>query len=948
MKRNINTIKLILVLLSLIFSVQSGQGQAVSAAKKIPMSPDVRVDTLPNGFTYYIKQNKKPEKKAELRLMINAGSILEDKEQLGLAHFTEHMAFNGTRSFPKTELVSYLQSIGVRFGADLNAYTGFDETVYILPIPTTDPAVVDKAFTILEEWAGQVSLKTEDIDSERAVVLEEYRSGLGAEERLRRKYFPRLLNNSRYAERLPIGTEENLKSFPPDQLRRFYKDWYRPNLMAVAVVGDIDVNEMEQKIKKHFSSLSTPSKIRPRPAITEIEPRKKAEAVVLTDPEIPVTRVMILNYVRRSEPMVTEQDYRRHIAEQLFNSMLSERLARQKEQPEPPYLGAFAGKQEFVRGYEAYTGVAISSNPNPEKALKTLLTEMERGKRYGFMAAELERAKLNMIERYRTSFNEKDKTESSSFVEEMVRNFLESEPMPGIEWEFNFVKQNLGGITLEEVNGLKKMIGTDPNELFILIMAPSQVAAKLPSESAVLAMAEEVAKSKIEALSDEATVSSLLEKEPATGSLVKEESFNDPKFTELTYNNGVKVIVMPTDFKNDEIVCRAVRFGGRLLYGDPDKYNSEYLGLTVTTQGFGKFTPSAMTRFSSGKKVSTSIALNEYTEEFSGNTRPQDLDFFLQRVHLELTQPRKDASLFQGMINQQKGVLSNLRNSPEVVYEDTLEGLLTQNHPRARRLPTSADLDKIELDRSLEIYRERIGNAHGWNFIFVGNIDAEKAKPLLAKYLGGLPSSPREVKYRDLGIRYPKGIENKEVYKGAEQKSIVTIAFTGEANYSDDEKLRFDALLNVLRTRAIEKIREEMGSSYSPGVTGGFDRTPIGRYRLQFSVECGPENVQRVVEAITRMTDEITAKGVTDSELNKAKESFKNRYREVVKTNEYWLQRLSERSLYGTDLKTVNEYEKRVNALMTAEIMKAANDYLNSKNYIKLVLYPEKQSAPQK
>lgn len=937
---------LILTSLAFIFSA-CATGRSINGGEKftskIPMSPHVRLGKLSNGLTYYIRQNKKPVQKAELRLVVNIGSILEDNDQLGLAHFMEHMSFNGTRSFPKNQLISYLQSIGVSFGGDLNAYTDFDETVYTLPVPTTNAEVVDKGFTILQEWAKHASLRKEDIESERGVVLEEYRSGLGADERMRVKYFPRLLNGSRYAERLPIGTEQSLKNFSHDALRRFYKDWYRPDLMAVVVVGDVDPIGIERKIRERFSELVNPTDERQRPPLTEIPERKKTDVMVLTDPEAPVTRVEILSNVRPIKIMTTEADYRTYIAEQMFDTVFAERLARLTEQAEPPYLIAIAGKERLVKGYESYNANAVCATPDPERAVRAILTEMERVKRYGFNPAEFDRARRQSIERYETYFKEKDKMESSDLASELVDHFVYAEPAPGIDWEHSFIKKHLDGIALEEVNGLKGMMGTNLNEMFILVTAPSNIAGQLPTESAILTLVSEVAKSKIDPLPAEDLGGSLFEQEPVAGTIVKEEKFYNPNFTELTYSNGVKVTVMPTDFKNNEIVCKSVRFGGQYLYDIADKGNVENLTSTISSQGYGRFSQKALNRFLSGRKAQSNLLFEEYTEEVIGDTRPEDIDIFLQSIFLKFTRPRRDETLLRATINQQKGLFAGFLNDPDVVYEDTMNSVVAQNHPRGKRIQRPEDFDKIDPERSQAIYHERFGNSYGWNFIFVGNIELEKARPLFAKYLGGLPGSPRELSYRDLGVRYPKGVVSRNVYIGKEQKSIVTIIYSGDADYRESEILKFNALVEVLETRTNDKIREELGSSYSPSVTGSIEKIPTAHYRLQFSVQCGPANVGKVVNAILDMVNKVKVNGVSDDELMKVKEIWKNDYRVEARTNEYWVESLADRYLYGLDIKAFSEYEARADRLTTADIKSTANSYLNNSNYIKLVLYPEKQ-----
>jgi len=548
-------------------------------SEKLPIDPNVKVGKLANGLTYYIRKNVKPEKKIELRLVVNAGSILEDDDQQGLAHFTEHMAFNGSKNFKKNDLVSFLQSIGVEFGADLNAYTSFDETVYILPIPTEKKENIDKGFLILEDWASTVAFEDAEIDKERGVVLEESRLGKGAEDRMSRITYPKIFEGSKYANRLPIGKDEILKTFKYDAIKRFYRDWYRPDNMAVAVVGDIDPAEAEALIKKHFEKLKNPATVRPR-VLADVPARAKSEGIVVTDKEATNHVLEIYYSNKKAKEDVTIGDYREFLVRRLFTSMLGQRMQELTQKAEPPFVFGANSIGSWARGYEAYQSFAYLSKGGVEPAVRAIVQENERARKFGFTAAELDRTKKMLMKSIERFYNERDKTESSQLIDEYVRNFLEQESIPGIENEYGYYKEFLEGITLAEVNqyAAKTIPATTENKLIVLT-GPEKADFAIPTNEALLAMADNAAKSEIKAYEEKAIAASLMAAPPAAGKITGEKENKELGLTELTLGNGVKVILKPTDFKNDQVVMNATRFGGQYLFDAKDRFSAEFASL---------------------------------------------------------------------------------------------------------------------------------------------------------------------------------------------------------------------------------------------------------------------------------------------------------------------------------------------------------------------------------
>jgi zinc protease len=663
----------------------------------IPIDPNVKVGKLPNGLTFYIQKNPKPEKKVELRLVVNAGSVLEDADQRGLAHFMEHMGFNGSKNFPKNELVNYLQKTGVQFGADLNAYTSFDETVYILPIPSDNPETVEKGFTVLEDWAFNNLMDREEIEKERGVVLEELRLSKGANERMRRQYFPKLFNGSKYAARLPIGTDTVLKAFKPETLQRFYKQWYRPNLIAVVVVGDIDPKEAENKIKAHFSKFTNPANAKPRPAIIPIPARTKPEAMVLTDEEATNTVLQVFNFVKPDKKVKTWADYREKRIENLVTSLINQRLQELTQQENPPFLYGYTGFTSFLRGYDAFVSYAVLGNGSAQQAVDALVAETERARQHGFLASELDRAKANLLNSAETAYRERNKEESGEIVWRYVSHYLEGEPAPGDENHYLFIKQVLPTITLEEINAFASKMPSNKNA-FVLITAPAKMKDKLPASNDLLkAMVAATAKP-VKPYEEKAVAQQLLDKEPVAGKITT-QSVNEKLGTvNLTLSNGITVTIKPTTFKNDQVQMDAWRWGGFHQFNLTDKDNAKYAATLVAQMGVKDMSPTDLKKFLSGKTVSVHPYLNEHEEGIEGSSSVKDFETFLQLTHLYFTQPRKDEGLFKSFVTKQKSSVQFLRQNPRAYFQDTLAKIIYQNNPWAELFPTEETFDNLNLD----------------------------------------------------------------------------------------------------------------------------------------------------------------------------------------------------------------------------------------------------------
>ncbi len=906
--------------------------------QEIPIDPNVKVGVLDNGLKYYIRHNEKPEDKVELRLVVNVGSMMEDEDQQGLAHFMEHMAFNGTKNFEKNELVSYLQSVGVKFGADLNAYTSFDETVYILPIPSDDEDILNQGLQVLEDWASNVLLTDEEIDKERGVVIEEWRLGQGANQRMRDEWFPVMFKDSRYAERLPIGKKEVLESFDYETLRKFYRDWYRPDLMAVVAVGDIDVDAMEKKIKERFGKLKNPANPRPK-ELFEVPDHTETFVSIVTDKEAQFTQIQLV-YKEDLEKTETIGDFRRDAVYSLYNGMLNQRLSELQESADPPFLFASTSYGNMVRTKSSYSSFAVVGENGIDKGLKTLVRENERVKKFGFTQGELDRYKKTVLNRYETAFKERDKTESGRYASEYIRNFLSDEPIPGIGFEYEFYEEVLPTITLEEVNSLAAKWITDENRV-VVIMGPEKEGVTMPGTGDIMQILNEVESEEITPYEDKEVASSFIDTMPNPGKIVSSKNLEDVEATELTLSNGMKVILKSTDFKNDEIVFRAFSMGGRSLYPLQDDIEASNASGIISESGVRDFSPSDIDKMLSGKSVNVGAFISTYNEGMSGSTTPEDLETALQLVHLYFSAPRKDPDAFSSYVNKNKMLMQNLMASPQFYYSDKVSRILAQDNPRGGYFPTVEEMESIDFDRAFEIYKERFANAGDFTFFFVGNFDIEKIKPMLELYLGSLPGSVSAESFNDLGIRPPSGPLKEEIKKGTDPKSTVTMIYTGPAAYDLDESYYLSSLGEVLSNKLIEILREEKGGVYGVGARGSMTKIPYENYTFRIGFPCSPDNAEDLMNAALAEIDKIKKEGVSDEDLQKIKETQRRERKENLEQNSYWLGTLYSSYYYDLPLDRVKNFTEKIDALTSDKLKETAKKYLTDDRYIQIVLMPE-------
>lgn len=922
-------------------AVKAPAAKAITVANPIPNDPNVIIGKLPNGLTYYIRKNTEPNKRAELYLGNKIGSLMETEEQLGLAHFTEHMAFNGTKDFPKNEMINYLQKAGVRFGADLNAYTGFNQTVYQLPIPTDSTEVFKNGFKILANWAGKVSMNGADIDNERGVIVEEDRQrGKNAQQRMSNQLLPFLLVNSQYAKRIPIGKVEVLENFTHDKIRSFYTDWYRPNLQTVIAVGDFDVKEVENLIKVNFSDLKNPANPKTR-VMYNLPDNEQPLVKIVTDKEQPYNVAQVI-YRQAAGPVKTDADYKRSLINSMINNMLAARIQEITQKGGAPFLFAQSNYGPYqgglVWGVNSLTTVAVApTSAGLEKALIAALAENERMAKFGFTAGEFETIKKKVEAGTEKQFKEKDKTKSSAFVQQYLNNFLVGESIPSADYSYALTKKLLETITLAEVNAVAKTLITK-NNIIVVVQAPEKDAKDLPTEAQLLAALKNAGNG-VTPYVDNTVNKPLIAKMPTAGSIVGETKNEKIGITTLTLSNGVKVVLKPTDFKNDQVIFTSFAKGGTSLASNDDFQSAESVSL-ITQSGVGDFNPTQLSKYLAGKTANVGSYVGSEYQGFSGNTSPKDLETAFQLIYAYATNPRKDVDIFNKNISDLKVITANKGSNPSSVYADTVQAVLANYHKRG--MPsTLADIDKISLDKAFAFYKDRFADASGQTFVFVGNFEVEKLKPFITTYLASLPSLNRNENFVDNGVNPPKGKVSKNVYKGLEDKATVQLFFHGEYDFNADNNVQLDALKTALEIKILERLREKESGVYSPNVELSVQKYPSAHYYYTISFNSSTANVDKLVNAALEEVNAVKSNGATNEDIEKFKSEEARQQELSLRDNGFWLNYLTNRIKYGDNVEQVLENKARLNKVDVSSTKMAAQKYLNGDNYIRVVLLPE-------
>lgn len=916
------------------------QDKVINPGSSIPVDPYIIKGKLKNGLTYYIRENGKPSNRVEMRLVVNAGSLQEDDDQQGLAHFVEHMCFNGTKHFEKNELVNFLEKTGVQFGADLNAYTSFDETVYKFQIPTTRETLIDTGLMVLKDWAAHVSFEDEEIDKERGVIIEEWRLGLGAQDRMMKKYLPVVLKGSRYEKRLPIGKIEIIRNFEYKTLKRFYNDWYRPDLMAVIVVGDIEKTEMEQKIMQTFSGLTMPDNPRKRKKY-DIPDNEDPLISIVTDPEATYNTIQLM-YKHDKKPELRAEDYRRLLMYQLYNGMIGHRLNEIIQQPDAPFIYASANYGGFLgRSKDAYTSFAACKDNKIKESLRVILSENEKVKRFGFTQTEMDRQKKDILTFYEKALNELGKTESRVYAQEYIRNFLDDEPIPGIEKENEYAEHFIPGIGLEEVNTLAKEWIIDHNQV-IISTAPEKEELQIPSKEDFIEILKESEKMKVSAYVDEVSDEPLISELPRPGKITEKIHHKDFDYYEFVLDNGTEVYVKETDFQNDQVLFSSHSFGGKSLYGLEDNMSASFAANIINLSGLGSFDNIALQKKLAGNTASVSPWIGRYSEGTKGNSSPKDFETLLQLNYLYFTSARKDTQAFESFKQRLENQVKYMKDNPRMAYSDTLVKTINSNNPRYFAIPTREHIESLELEKAFDIYTERFTNAGDFKFFIVGNIDPDTISALLEKYIGGLPSINKTEKWKDIDADFPE--KSKEVYlkKGLEQQSLVSIVMNDDMTWKEKERLHLHMMMQVLSIKLRESLREDQGGTYGVSARESLQRIPAPEYTIKISFGCSPEKIDTLIESVFNEMEKIKAKGPEAEDLQKVKEIMISNRETNDEKNNFWLQKIQSKHIKEGKIYTIEQYKSKISEVTRDDIKRAANTYLNTAHYVKVVLLPEK------
>ena len=911
----------------------------VATTGPLPVDAAITRGTLPNGLRYYVRKNGLPEKRVLLWLAVRTGSLYEDDDQRGLAHLLEHMAFNGTKHFKPGELVSFFETAGARFGPHVNAYTSFDETVYMLQVPTDKEGLVDKGLLALSDFAGGMTLDPAEIDKERGVVIEEWRLRLGAQWRILEKQAPVLYHQSRYAERLPIGTPEILRTFPAQRIKDFYETWYRPDRMAVVVVGDIDQKTIVATVAELFTPLTArrPAAKEPNHAVPD-----HAETLVnvASDSEAQASGITVL-HKHPKLPQGSAEDYRRDHVRQLMYQMLNLRFMEVARRPDAPFLGAGAGTQELGAATAATALGARTADGAIDKGLEALLLEARRAHDFGFTEAELDRAKRSVLSAYERAYAEREKAESQGFAREYVGNFLDGEPIPGIAHEFALTKAVLPGITLAEVGAAARELLADSSRV-VLATSPEKAGVTLPSEAELRATLAKSAATPLTAWTETATRTELLTSAPTPGTLTSTRTIDAIGTTVLTLSNGAEVWLKPTDFKNDQVLIGAAVRGGGATAPKDEYFETVLAASLVSLGGVGGLKPPDIGKIIAGRLANAGAFIDLSTHGIRGSARPQDLEVALQLLYLTFTAPNLDADTLALLKRQLSALVVNRDQNPQTAFSDQTRAMNTGNSHLVAPF-TAADVEKLRLEPMARAFKERFANAADFTFFIVGTFETSAITPLILKYIGSLPSSgARTAKGAPLDFVFPSEVKRITVEKGKEPKSSTVMTFFSDTGGNIDEETIANGAATLLQMRLRDILREELGSTYS--VSADYDNilpTP-GYGTTSISFGSAPENADKLVAAVLEEVKRLATEGPTAEDAAKVREQEKRELETSMKQNGFWLGGLQTAVILGRDPARLATLADRIETITPERLKSAFAKYYPMNRYTVATLLPAK------
>ena len=919
-------------------SVVIASAQQQPQMPPIPTDPNVRIGKLENGLTYYIRHNELPEDRADFYIAQKVGSILEEENQRGLAHFLEHMCFNGTTNFPGKGIINWLETIGVRFGENLNAYTSIDETVYnINNVPVIRDGIVDSCLLILHDWANDLTLAEAEIDNERGVIHEEWRTGQGAMMRMYEQALPKAFEGSKYGHRLPIGTIEVIDNFPYQALRDYYETWYRPDQQGIVVVGDIDVDKVVAKIKELFSPIQMPANA-PERKYEQVPDNKEPIITIAKDKEQPSTII----YIWHKHP-ATPNEAKGNIGYlvqnymfSMISSMMHARLEELRQSANPPFIQAASGDSDFLlaKTTEAFVGMAVSKDDGIPTALSTLVREIERARKFGFTASEYARAKADYLLMLESAYKERDKMKNNQYVQEYIRHFIDNEPIPGIETEYALMNQLAPNIPVEAINSILPQLIKDEN-IVINIFGPDKEGMVYPTEAEILDILNKTKAEEITAYVDKVSDEPLMKEAPKAGKIVKTEEgpFGS---TALTLSNGVRVVLKTTDFKADEIRMRAFSPGGTSVFGTKEALQLKMLNSVAGLGGLGNFSNVDLEKVLAGKKATIGASVSGLSEGLNGSCSPKDLETLLQLTYLSFTAPRMDEEAFESFKQRTKASLANQEANPMTALTDTLQMEMYGDHPLAGRVKAEM-IDQLDYNRIMEMYKDRFKEAGDFTFLFVGNINLEEAKPLIETYLGGLPTINRKENYQDIQLNIRKGTHKNLFEKQMETpKATVLNIISGNCEYNLKNDLLMTMLSQTMSMVYLETVREKEGASYGVSAFGQLSRGIKDEALFQIYFDTDPAKREKMEQIVMSELQKVAQEGPRPEHLAKVKEFLLKKHIEDAKENSYWLGQLNNYYWYKTDMNT--DYEKLVNDLTAEDVKNFTKALLDQGNIIEITM----------
>lgn len=914
--------------------------QPLDASKKVPLDSKVRYGVLDNGMTYYIRANELPKDRADFYIVFNVGAILEDDDQDGLAHLTEHMAFNGTKNFPKKGVLDFLERNGVAFGHNVNAFTGTDVTAYNLnDVPVTDESVVDTSLLILHDWSNYVAFEDEEIDAERKVVHEEWRTRRNANFRMMKELMPTIYKGSKYAKRDVIGSLDVVDNCSYETLRSFYRDWYRPDLEALIIVGDFDADKMEEKVKAMFSKV--PKAVNPKERQTFGIPDNKEPLVgIVTDPE--AQRNMIRVYYKHDnvKPEDKGVGYMRDLlVRRLYNDMINNRLNELVQKENPPFIAGYSIYSGMQRSKDAFMLIAIANDNEIPRALTVVLQENERVHQHGFTQSEFERTKKDMLRGYEKAFKEKDKQKNNNYVWEYFSHYLTNEPSPGIEYEYDFAQKTLPGISLEEINSLPSKWITDEN-IVVSISGVEKEGVALPAEAEVLLILENTKNTELEAYVDAVLDKPLVADVPKGSKIISTETNDELGTKTWILENGAVVTLKETDFKEDEILFEAYSFGGSSLLELENVPSADMTTTLVSQGGVGEFDNISLQKMMAGKVLRLNPYLTDITEGFNGSASPDDLETLMQLLYLYFEQPRFDEEAGSAYMSRIIAWLKNTSTDPRTISRDSISFLMADRNPR--KSPMNVDkLNKVEFEEVKVIFNDRFRDGSDFRFYFVGNIDEAKLKPLVETYIGGITSEQRKETWKDNNVRPPKDdAENGFSIPMEIPKATVFVNYNDEFQYNAENLVYLKAIKYILSLRYTETIREEEGGTYGVGVWTSTSKHPFEGYKLNMKFDCDPDRAEELMAIVYEEVEKLQEDGPTEVDVKKTIEYFLKTREEDLKENRFWLNALV--SIDKNNLNTISEsnYEDIVKDMTPKKIRKFSKMIFGDSKNVEVVMMP--------